>query len=112
MTVSFIERELRIDEQVHVLEFPIDVAFEHGGLVIVLFAPDSNLKKFGQFHNVIAVDRDGLLVWEAELPTSNTTLPTLAGKISISWPPVWPTPPILNWPPVAVPLESHSSSFW
>ena len=72
MTVSFIERELRIDEQVHVLEFPIDVAFEHGGLVIVLFAPDSNLKKFGQFHNVIAVDRDGLLVWEAELPTSNT----------------------------------------
>ena len=72
MTVSFIERELRIDEHVHVLEFPIDEAFEHGGLVIVLFAPDSNLKKFGQFHNVIAVDRHGHMVWEAELPTSNT----------------------------------------
>jgi hypothetical protein len=72
MTISFVERELRIDGLTHVLEFPIDDAFEHEDLVIVFFAPDSNPKKFGQFHNVVAVDRNGNRVWEADLPTSNT----------------------------------------
>ena len=72
MTVSFVERELTIDGATHVLEFPIDEAFDHGSVVIVFFAPDSGPKRFGQFHNVIAVDRQGNKVWEADLPTSNT----------------------------------------
>jgi hypothetical protein len=72
MSVSFVDRELRIGEQVHVLEFPIDEAFECGRLVIILFSPDSNRRKFGQFHNVVAVDHDGNTVWRAELPTSST----------------------------------------
>jgi len=72
MTITFVERELRIDGQPHILAFPIDEAFQHGSLVVVVFAPDSDPKKFGQFHNVIAVDCEGNKVWEADLPTSNT----------------------------------------
>ena len=46
----------------------------------------------------------------AAVPASNTILATLAGVMSISWPPVCATPLILNCPPVTVPFVSHSSS--
>jgi hypothetical protein len=72
MNISFVARELHLDGTTHILEFPIEEAFEQGSLVIVFFAPDSDPKRFGQFHNVIAVDRRGWKVWEADLPTSNT----------------------------------------
>lgn len=54
------------------MEFPIADAFQHGTLAIVLFAPDSDLRNYGQFRNVVAVDREGNLVWTAELPTTTT----------------------------------------
>lgn len=72
MIITFVERELRIDGVAYDLAHPIDDAFVHDDVVIVLFDPDSRFRRFGQFHNLIAIDRVGQLRWEAELPTSTT----------------------------------------
>jgi hypothetical protein len=72
MTVRFIERELFIDDNRYELPYPIDDSIEYEELVVVLFSPDSVPKNFGQFHNLVALDRSGQPQWEAELPTSNT----------------------------------------
>ena len=72
MTVTVVERELRINGQAHLLAFPICDAFQLGPVILVMFDPDSDPKKFGQFQNVIALDVEGNVVWEADLPTSNT----------------------------------------
>jgi hypothetical protein len=71
MRVRFVERELFIEDIRHELQFPIDDAFEQGGLVVVLFDPDSPADSYRPFHNLVAVDSDGRVRWEAELPTSN-----------------------------------------
>ena len=72
MTVRFIERDLFIDDNRYELPYPIDDSIEYIDLVIVLFSPDSAPKNYGQFHNLVALDRSGQLQWEAQLPTSNT----------------------------------------
>ena len=41
-------------------------------LGLVLFDPDSNIRKFGQFRNLVALGRDGSLAWIAELPETTT----------------------------------------
>jgi hypothetical protein len=71
MKIRFVERELFIDGIRHELRFPIVDAFEHDGMVVVLFDPDSPADSFRPFHNLVAVDSDARLKWEAELPTSN-----------------------------------------
>jgi hypothetical protein len=43
-----------------------------GLLVVVLFDPDSNTAKFGQFPNLVALRRDGSEFWVAELPSTST----------------------------------------
>lgn len=53
------------------LPHTIDDAFEWDNLV-VMFDPDSDPNKFGQFANIFGVSRAGQVVWKAELPTSNT----------------------------------------
>lgn len=70
MNVSFVERELTIDGDKHILEFPIEEAFALGDRVIVLFDPNSSLEFGERMSNLIAVAGDGNTVWEAELPTN------------------------------------------
>src|SRR6476469_9519666 len=72
MTVSFHGDQLSIGGHTPVLKFPIVDAFDHGDLTIVLFAPDRDLRNYGQFHNLVALNGHGALVWEAELPTTIT----------------------------------------
>ena len=38
----------------------------------VLHDPDSRAEKYGQFPNLIAIDRSGTTVWTAELPTKES----------------------------------------
>jgi hypothetical protein len=72
MSVRFIERELFIDESRYELPYPIDDSIEYEDLVVVLFSPDGAPKNYGQFHNLVGLDRSGQPQWEAQLPTSNT----------------------------------------
>jgi outer membrane protein assembly factor BamB len=52
---------------------PIDEAFWVGDVVVLLYSPDSEHSKFGQFPNLIAVDPEtGKQIWQAELPTTTT----------------------------------------
>ena len=69
---EFIAEVLTIDGQRHRMPFPIAEIADLGTLVVVLQDPDSNIQKFGQFANLIAVRRDGSLLWTAELPSSKT----------------------------------------
>ena len=41
-------------------------------LVLVLLDPHSNIRKFGQFRNLVALRRDGSLAWTAQLPETTT----------------------------------------
>lgn len=71
MRVTFLERELFIEGIRYEMQFPIDDAFEQGGSVVVLFDPDSPVESYRPFHNLVSVDSEGRVRWEAELPTSN-----------------------------------------
>lgn len=70
--VSFVAEMLTVDGNKHRLAFPIVEAIDLGLLVVVLFDPDSNTSKFGQFPNLIAVRRDGSQFWVAELPNTSS----------------------------------------
>jgi len=70
--VSFVAEILTVDGVKHRLAFPIVEVIDLGLLVVVLFDPDSNTRKFGQFPNLIAVRRDGLQFWVAELPSTSS----------------------------------------
>lgn len=70
--VSFVAEILTVDGEKHRLAFPIVEAIDLGLLVVVLFDPDSNTRKFGQFPNLIAVRRDGSEFWVAELPNTSS----------------------------------------
>lgn len=72
MIVSHDGHNLRIDGVDYRLAYPIVESFECDGVVVVMFEPDSNPKNWGQFPNIVAVDRQGRQTWEASLPTSNT----------------------------------------
>jgi hypothetical protein len=52
------------------LPYPVHVAGVSAGRIVVLYDPDSGLRGFGQFHNLIALDDDGGFLWEADLPTT------------------------------------------
>ena len=54
------------------LPFAISDAFTLGALIIVLYDPDAYAEKWGQFPNLVAVERNGQIRWKAELPTSRT----------------------------------------
>ena len=70
MNVSFVERELTIDGNTHILAFSIDEAFALGDRVIVLFDPNGSPELGERMSNLIAVTGDGSTVWEAKLPTN------------------------------------------
>lgn len=48
-------------------------AFPLSDKIIVLLDPDSESGKFGQFHNLIALDEAGKWLWIAELPTTESS---------------------------------------
>lgn len=54
------------------LEHAIDAAWRAGSRIIVLFDPDAEQGKIGQFPNLVAVNERGEQVWIADLPTSTT----------------------------------------
>ena len=70
--VSFSENNVVIDGAVIPLQYDVMDAFQLKGMVVVLFDPDSFIPKFGQFKNLIAIDSIGNLLWEAQLPTSES----------------------------------------
>lgn len=54
------------------LEYPAINAFRIDDIIVVLFDPESYTKKYGQFHNLIAIAPSGKVLWKAELPTTTS----------------------------------------
>lgn len=54
------------------LEHAIHAAWRVGDKILVLFDPDAEQGKSGQFPNLVALDDEGRQIWAAELPTTNT----------------------------------------
>jgi hypothetical protein len=71
LSVRHVERDLFIDENRHELQYPIDHAIEYEDSVVILFDPDSADEGDGRFHNLVAFDRSGQVLWTAELPTKD-----------------------------------------
>ena len=65
-------RTLTIGARSVELNYPIREAWGIDGGVVVLFDPDAETRGFGQFQNLICLDREGRLLWRADLPTSIT----------------------------------------
>lgn len=72
-SISFAGNTIYVDGRRVALSFPIKEAFALGKKVIVLFDPDSNLGKHGQFRNLIALTSAGEHLWTAELPTDKSS---------------------------------------
>jgi hypothetical protein len=71
MSIRYVERDLFIDGTRHELPYPIDNAIEYEDSVVILFDPDSADEGNGRFHNLVAFDRSGQVLWRAELPTTD-----------------------------------------
>ena len=71
-SVGFDDRRLVIDGLEYPLEWAIEAAIDLGLLVVVMFEPEAQQLKWGQFANIAAFRRDGQPFWTAELPTSET----------------------------------------
>lgn len=56
------------------LEYPIKnvIFLENNQKFIVLYDRDSNIRKWGQFPNIICFSSEGKKLWTAELPTTDT----------------------------------------
>lgn len=48
------------------------IYLEKDQICIVLYDRGSNIRKWGQFPNIICLNRKGEKIWTAELPTSDT----------------------------------------
>lgn len=70
--IGYHENIISINNNDYKLEFSIKEAFLLDDKVIVLFDPDSYISKFGQFRNLIALDKFGKTIWIAELPTTSS----------------------------------------
>ena len=73
MTIlAYKNNTLSIDKRIITLDHDIKSAYLESDKIIVLYNPDSNLSKFGQFRNLFAIDLNGSTLWIAKLPTHNT----------------------------------------
>ncbi|MBY0273458.1 MAG: hypothetical protein K2X02_08675 [Alphaproteobacteria bacterium] len=56
------------------LDYPIQsiIYLENKQYLIVLYDRDSNIRKWGQFPNIICLDSKGEKIWTVELPTTDT----------------------------------------
>lgn len=73
INVSYLGNTVEIDGRCITLDYPVKEAFVMGGLVVVLFDPDANLGKRGQFRNLLALHQTGEVAWVAELPTTQAS---------------------------------------
>ena len=64
--------EISIDGSVVPTPYPITEAVKVGEVVVVLYDPDADPRRYGTFRNVVALDRGGRQVWVAETPTTST----------------------------------------
>jgi len=64
--------KLEVGEESLEMQLPVIEAVLHDNKIIVLLDPDSRAEKYGQFPNLIAIDRSGTTVWTAELPTKES----------------------------------------
>lgn len=71
--ITFERNTLQIDGNLVTLDYDIEEAFAIDGGIIVLFDPDANLGKEGQFRNLLCLREDGRVRWVAELPTEKST---------------------------------------
>jgi hypothetical protein len=71
VSMRYVERELFIDGARRELPYPIDNAINYGDSVIILFDPDCADEGNGRFHNLVAFDRSGRVLWTVELPTTD-----------------------------------------
>jgi len=61
-----------VDGVEHSCEWPIEKVLDLGLLVVVMFDPDAEQRKSGQFRNVVACRRDGSGFWIADVRTTET----------------------------------------
>lgn len=56
------------------LDYPIKsiISLEDKQCFIVLYDMDSNIRKWGQFPNIICLNNKGEKIWTVELPTTST----------------------------------------
>jgi hypothetical protein len=73
ITVSHSGNTVKINGEIVSLDYTVKEAFVVNELVIVLFDPDANLGKQGQFRNLVALHPTGELAWIAEFPTSKVS---------------------------------------
>jgi len=72
MTMKYEQNIIAFNGHKYELEYPILDVVQKGDCFIVLFDPDANIKKFGQFPNLICINSYGAKIWTAELPTTDT----------------------------------------
>jgi hypothetical protein len=63
---------VQVGKRRFVLPHPAQDAFVLGDLLVVLYSPSSKDGNVGQFPNLVAFDNNNMLVWTAELPTTET----------------------------------------
>jgi hypothetical protein len=75
MSLIEINGKQLIINSTHVVDFlfPIKDAFFSKNIVIVFLDPDANLGSTGQYKNLLGYDCQGEKLWEAELPTANSS---------------------------------------
>lgn len=70
--MNFNEKTLIFDGEYLELKHLILEAYTTGEIAVVLFDPDTYEEKWGQFPNLVAVKKNGDLLWTAELPTNTS----------------------------------------
>ncbi|HEX8492499.1 MAG TPA: hypothetical protein VF658_06630 [Pyrinomonadaceae bacterium] len=72
INVSFSGNSLAVDERSWQVEYPVLQTFALGEKIIVLYDPDAQMEKFGQFPNLVAFNSAGEKLWVAQLPTNES----------------------------------------
>tara|TARA_B100001094_G_scaffold333065_1_gene408269 strand:+ start:1231 stop:1554 length:324 start_codon:yes stop_codon:yes gene_type:complete len=62
--------KIEIGNNIFTLEYDVKHAIQVHNIIYILFNPDCNTKKFGQFKNLIAISQDAKRIWQADLPTN------------------------------------------
>jgi outer membrane protein assembly factor BamB len=71
---SFEDKVITTEKFSKELDYPIQsiVYLENKQNFIVLYDMDSNIRKWGQFPNIICLNSKGEKIWTVELPTTST----------------------------------------
>lgn len=70
--IAIIGNSLKLGSVKHDFEHKLKLVEIYDDKIIILFDPDSYIKKFGQFNNIVAIDFSGNKIWTAELPTNSS----------------------------------------